>query len=298
MRPYATDSIWKRQFDRSLPRTPAGTANMTDAAGNKEIVHLFDASKAVTMKQVDHYGVGTWGNRCATKGPLQGQITVPQADWDNPHSSLYLDDKNNQVDILLPDGDTLVPYQAGTICGDGSFTARERPSHSISGDGRHGGRGASQLSHGGLLRPIDFESATIDHALDIIANPDYMSGTTNGYRWPAYSADGGYNNPSSANYYAGSVPSMKMGSLCTIPENTDFANLPVPVTDPFVLKLAEALIWYGAYMTESSAWDCWYIGTGSDASSQFSAVWTTTNGGTRDQWLQLVKLFEVVEQTY
>lgn len=284
-RPFATTSIWKREYDKSLPQTPAGTSGLTDTAAQLEMIHMIDGSGGGAVT-VNHYDRGDWGNRCATKGALLRTVKAASG-W---HLLNHLDreNKNNQCDFLEADGVTIYPTQASTACNSTTLTAGDLYSrrHSINGDGLTGGHGAARIGHGGVLRGTDLTDTDILHVLDILANPDYLSRSNGGYRWPALAADANYANSSSAGYYAGSVPSMRMGSLVTIPQDYDLSAL-----DAFHQKLGRCLKTFGAYILDITAWDAWALAVDSNYSSNYTALFNKT------QFLTLVKQFRVVEQT-
>ena len=115
--------------------------------------------------------------------------------------------------------------------------------------GCHGGSGLSGL--GGTLTLADLtQPGPITHALKV-ALDGYInySSANGGFRWPAVNADGGYNDPSSGNYYGGSNPNVLEGSLLALPTSIS----PSSFSNPTVAKLAEAMQDYGAYIVDTSA---------------------------------------------
>lgn len=290
-RPYATTSIWKRKLDPAAPRVAAGTAGHTNTAAPMEPVHMFDLRGASTVSVAWYAKNNTaFNDKCgAGKGALVKNLPFP-VNWNTRHS-LGSDGKNNQIDVLQLDGITVDTYQAAMACTSTQLVARDaNADHRIDGPGRLGGQGASRMSHGGLLRTPDAVSgAVIPHALSILANNDYLSNSNGGYRWPAYAADNNYDNPSSGNYYGGSVPAFRMGSLVTLPAALDLAS--VGITGELMVRIANALKTYGGYIVDVTAWDAWYIGIDSEDYAAFSTGWV------KEQFLEMVRHFEVVDTT-
>ena len=133
--------------------------------------------------------------------------------------------------------------------------------------GCHGGSGLSGL--GGTLTLSDLtQSGPITHALKV-ALDGYVnySNANGGFRWPAVTADNGYNVPSNANYYGGANPNVVEGSLLALPKSIS----PTSFTNPTVAKLAEAMQDYGAYIVDNT-------GT---ATYDFSTVITNYNSSSR-----------------
>lgn len=136
-------------------------------------------------------------------------------------------------------------------------------SNSIYGPLRAGSHGGSSLSTlGGSLRKweIDTVGAPIRHALKInVPGGLYLSNQNQGYRWPAYRADSGYQNE-----YGGSNPEIRMGSLLAIPKSTP---KPSGLSD-LASRVFDALQTYGTYIVDDS-----YYVPGSWEVFAFAAEW-------------------------
>jgi hypothetical protein len=122
----------------------------------------------------------------------------------------------------------------------------------INGEGVTGCHGGSNLSGlGGTLTLADLsQSGPITHALKVALDGVLnYSDANGGYRWPATTADGGYNDPSSGNYYGGTNPNVQEGSLLALPPSIS----PSSFSNPFVQKIATAMQDYGAYIVDTTA---------------------------------------------
>src|SRR2546430_15746037 len=76
-----------------------------------------------------------------------------------------------------------------------------------------------------------------------------------GSRWPATTADSGYKD-----FYTGSIPEVRMGSLLALPKATDVDNMGLE-TEPAKI-LARAFQDYGAYIADTAGWSGDGIDTG------------------------------------
>ena len=147
----------------------------------------------------------------------------------------------------------------------------------LDGDGRAGSHGGSHLSSlGGSIRPDELRgSAPIRHALKInMYARKYLSpaGSPNGYRWPAYNADGYFREidpVTGRSYYDGPIPALRMGSLLALRPDVDLSF----VTHPFVAKLAWTLENYGAYVVDDAGWDVYDLSM--DVAAWRAGEWPT-----------------------
>jgi hypothetical protein len=159
--------------------------------------------------------------------------------------------------------------------------------------GCHGGSGLSGL--GGTLTLADLTQAgPITHALKIALDGSVnYSDANGGFRWPADTADPGYNDSGSASFYGGSNPLVQEGSLLALPPSIS----PSAFSNPTVARLAQAMQDYGVYIVDNA-------GADSDNSMLITNynAWSTLNTdlcatsctapGTQVTWSQLNTLIE------
>lgn len=167
---------------------------------------------------------------------------------------------NNCSTFIMKDKTKIIQGQPLTLSkgGNPSWTWTIGGIIDLKSDGYFGCHGGSRLSGiGGSLREGELTSAEpIRHALKInVFCKRFCSQTTNGFRWPAVVADSGYTNPSAENYYGGSNPAVKMGSLLAIKPGTDLSF----ITSTKLKKIAKAFTDYGAYVVDNTAWDVYGI---------------------------------------
>ena len=130
----------------------------------------------------------------------------------------------------------------------------------------HGGSGTA----GGEVTLAELQSNTVNHALAInVWGQKYLSHSGSGYVSPATHADGGYNDPSSGNYYNGPISNLVMGSRLGIPSSVTASSL--GITSATGIALFNAVKTYGAYVVDNTAWDCLAINATPDAVSAISS---------------------------
>ncbi len=245
--PFSKDSIWNMPIHNSAQYQPAGLGPALDWKNG-----------AFT---IDPEIIGTNPNDPVK--PLNGQssdgVRVPaDASWDGA--------LNGCTTFLGADNKTLYSGQPLVLSkgGDPSWEYDVRNANGgvledIKGAGTTGCHGASHLSGlGGSIRKGEIPSdQDIRHALKInLYCFKYCSPTTAGYRWPAISADG-YALTPGASYggrevsYHGQNPEVKMGSLLALNPSFDINSL----TSPSAKKVAKALMNYGGYVVDDTAWD-------------------------------------------
>jgi hypothetical protein len=120
------------------------------------------------------------------------------------------------------------------------------------GLGNSGAQGGSMLSSiGGTIRLGELvPGGTIRHTMKLnLDSLNYYSGY-GGYRWPATTADGGYQS-----FYKGTVPAMRMGSLVALKSSFNLTSLETASAR----ILAWAFTDYGAYVTETAGWSVYGI---------------------------------------
>ena len=129
--------------------------------------------------------------------------------------------------------------------------------------GAHGGGGNSGI--GGCVRAWEWDAMGLatypQHALSMnLHGLRFLSNALSGYRWPAFKADTGYNDPAHQNYYGrtgvsdgegGTYDGMRMGTLLCLPSGYDRTW----ITDPKAFALSRSLEYYGAYVCDVTTSD-------------------------------------------
>ncbi|MGQ0838173.1 hypothetical protein [Actinokineospora sp.] len=156
---------------------------------------------------------------------------------------------NHCATLLMdtPDKKTVLQGQPMTLTkgGDPSWNYSWKPL-SLTGQGIEGCHGGSGLSGiGGTIRGGELVGPQpIRHALKLGMNCGLScSKANNGFRWPAYKADKGWQDR-----YHGTNPHVNMGSLMALPPDYDLSW----ITRPDVRKIAETLKTYGAYIVDAT----------------------------------------------
>ena len=251
LQPFASTSIWNTPIGTDTNYVPA---NIQPASLSVDVDHFYVLND--TDPTQDVFRIGSWRNRSSGQQDLG--IDLPLPDGLILPDSNTLETPNNSSAFLLPDGETLVQFNAATRDRfGGKAYGVPFPDASLGGDGIEGGHGGSGLSSiGGTLRLGELtEVEPIQHALKInLWARQYLSYTSGnegglGYRWPAVKADS-YASPTT---YGGTVPELMMGSLLAIPPGVTLDSLNLQ-TNPG-RKLFRALQDYGAYIADDTAGD-------------------------------------------
>jgi hypothetical protein len=271
-RPFRSDSIWNmpigdaaRYVAANLP--PAGAVDFDP------VILLKTRAGDPVRKLVEP---GSWTDRCSGRRSTGLKVRVPDGflvadaqfedgSWSTP---------NNIAAFLEPDGRTLLNTNALARCEQGGSVFGYATGDSaqdltdLYGDGRRGSRGGSGLSGmGGALRAGELDgSEPIRHALDLLVWSRYLwwgGDRQSCFRWPALHCDG----YADAEQYAGDNPALRMGSLLAIPPGQTLES--VGVRSPVGRRLFRALQDYGAYVTDDSAWDAYYLGIDRKALGSF-----------------------------
>jgi len=227
------------------PTAPKTTINYSSAGWKK------DANGA----QVD---------RCpSTTDPNPSQSHLPVTDVPIPSDFLVPSDNGNDGAVFLMDnGHTLIQTQPFARCtaGQPGTSLLAFPNEELFGDGRTGAHGGSKLSSlGGSIRMGELRPGQqgMHHALKVALFKQMAyyncSLTSECYRWPASTADGG----AVSNYGSIIDPrnttrtqnrAMKMGALLALPPSVDINTL--GLSEPGK-QLAWTLQNYGAYIVDS-----------------------------------------------
>ena len=252
LQPFASNSIWNTPIGANAQYVPANIQPTSYVTA--DIDHFYALSATDTNQDV--FRIGSWRDRSSGTRelgfdlPLPDHLLLPDA---NP-----IETPNNSSAFLLPDGNTLVQFNATTRPQVGSdLYGVPFADARLDGDGIEGGHGGSGLSSiGGTLRIGELTGdAPIQHVLKInLWTRNFLAYSQGdqgglGYRWPAVKADS-YAN---ATTYGGTVPELVMGSLLAIPPSLTAASLGLN-TEPG-RKLFNALQDYGAYVADDTAFD-------------------------------------------
>lgn len=118
------------------------------------------------------------------------------------------------------------------------------------GQGHYGSHGGSHMSALLTIRQHHWDLAQDDAIQQAIGINLYaardLNISTNGYRWPANSADAYYRTG-----YKGTNTAMKMGTLLTLPANYNWQG----IAHPQARKIVRALWAFGFYVVDDSAWE-------------------------------------------
>ena len=216
-----------------------------------------------------------WGGKCGRdhcclEGNRSGVIPFPKERLVAPAGSRLQGD-NNAAGVLLPDNETLVQFQPLYRCTAGSpltsltgtlHTSWANVSILSAENASFGAHGGSHLSSiGGTIRLGELlpGAPPIRHALKLMlfAAHYYWPGnaTIPCFRWPALNCDGGRRgsrNPKDPNFYNGTDPALRPGSLLAVPPAAAKEILPSLAT-AVGDKLLAALTDYGGYLDDNTA---------------------------------------------
>lgn len=276
----------------SLTTAYLGVENVV--AGDPAPTPLWTANKPATHNGcAAHFAVrrgalAIFQHQVASRGPanLTGPI-LSNSGWRYPNTELHTDNSLIGAQGWLPMHSG--PHDLGTATHADSKAEARDPSRL----GAHGGGRGSSI--GGLIRVHDLEGPDEDSIRHAICgtvpiqwfrlNSAFGNGTSknnpwadparrdrgDGHRWPAATADSGYDDTNSTNYYSGgglnsspwnvtvkhasgNLPSLDMqnGALLTLPANFNIAALTCPVAR----RIAYAMRDYGMYcMDVTGRWN-------------------------------------------
>lgn len=262
--PFAQNSIWNIPIGSAATYVPAGIGAPGAWAFTVDEDILVLTPEAPRQDVLKHDAGWSDQLRCESiiepKEVLISNVPIPTTFTTDPgYNGLR---PNHSAALLRADGRTLVQTQPFHVCGTGGTAVSQfRPPDDdlYTGDGIRGAHGGSGMSSiGGTLRLGELvPSGVIRHALKInLYAKKYLAfnlDETPGYRWPAIRADG-YAN---ADTYGGLVPALEMGALLALHPDFDLEQLQ---TGPGRI-LAQALINYGGYVVDDTAWDVFAVAT-------------------------------------
>lgn len=255
--PFSKNSIWNTPIGSGAQVVHAGIKPATEAGATIDeniLIGRKDAPLRDMLSQPSNAFMN-YSYRCGGSGVM---ARVPWPDGFMTHRNGGT--PNHSGAILMPDGHTLHQSQPITRCSTTSaITSRYRyPDGDLFGDGikgAHGGGGNSSM--GGTLRLGEcVPGGRIPHALQINLFARINLSTSNGgFRWPAWKADSGYNQAGGFNYYGGSNPQVRMGSLLCLKPDFNVAGLRTGAGK----IIAQCMKEYGAYVVDNSAWNVWSL---------------------------------------
>jgi hypothetical protein len=202
-------------------------------------------------------------NRCEVDGDLLFSVPVPEDFLVSPETWDGLT-PNSGLAVLMPDGRTILQTQPFARCATEYGTSRYRfADEDLYGPGTYGAHGGSGLSAiGGALRVGELApgAGPIRHVLKVNLYADrnlYYDAITEGYRWPARTADG----YAARAYGTKGDPAkeLRMGALLVLPPSVDTESMGLE-TEPGRM-LALAFQDYGAYVVDDTAWDVYALVT-------------------------------------
>lgn len=262
--PFAPTSIWNMPIGSGAVYVPAGIGAPEAWAVTVDEDILILAPDAPLQDVLKHNAGWSERLRCESilepKEVLIADVPIPNDFSTDPgYNGLR---PNHSAALLRSDGQTIVQTQPFHVCGSGGAAVSQfRPPDEdiFSGDGilgAHGGSGMSSI--GGTLRLGELvPNGVIRHALKLnLYAKKYLafnSDDSPGYRWPAIRADGYANSDT----YGGPVPALEMGALLALLPDFDLEQLQ---TSPARI-LAQALIDYGGYVVDDTAWDVFAVAT-------------------------------------
>lgn len=291
--PFSASSIWNMPIGSKAVYSPANMILTQLSVDQDWFFRLKSGDPLRTVMKP-----GAWGSgRCNSITPLVPELKLPIPDDLIVPDSTSTATPNNAAAFLMPDGKTLVQVEplARCIKGGNIHGWRYSPDVDIYGLGHGGAHFGSALSSiGGTIRKGELlKQDPIRHAIKLDLNEaKYLyysaSSATPGYRWPATKTD---SNASTA--YKSTNPKLVMGTLLAVPPGVTEASLAL-VTLP-AKKFLKVLQDYGAYIVDSSGWDCTYICMEEGAGKEFADFYGYTVNSTSGTFFQdMAKIFKVL----
>lgn len=255
--PFDKYSIWNVPIHNNATYVAAGItqANSNSFNVDEDVVILSSTSAVINVET--NYADWSGGDRCPSQGPVLFTAPIPSGYiYDN--TVWQGSTPNAGAAILLSDGNRIKQTQPFAKCGTTLATSHYTWDENVcqlKGEciaGAHGGSGMSTI--GGTIRYGEFTAGAINHVIKMnLWGKYFLSNTNNGLRWPALSADGGYNDPNSFNYYGGTVTQLRMGSLLALHKNADINSMGFETAPGKIL--AKTFQNYGAYVVDNTGWN-------------------------------------------
>lgn len=281
--PFEKTSIWNLPLHHDAVYVPAGVQDAVNFEVDEDII-IMTPNEPMMNVQTNYTGWDAAGSaRCAAQGPTLFSAPIPQS-FIFSNNVWHGGTPNSGVAVLLPNG-KIIQSQPFAKCSETVATSLYKWDENdcvLTGECITGAHGGSHLSAiGGALRVGELTSGMIRHVLKInlLGKENFYNGD-GGFRWPATKADGGYNDPSKANYYGGTNPEMRIGALLALHKDVvleSVSNNSLGLETEAALIIARALRDYGAYTVDNTAWDTYglitEIGPEGRVSDEFKSLY-------------------------
>lgn len=277
--PFSKGSIWNMPIGSNAVYVaanikPATRAGMTI---DEDYIIMTPNEPLLDIYQ-SNVGWGS-GDRCVKTGDLMCSLPIPKSfvvnrnTWDG-------NTPNAGIAVLMPDGQTIKQNQPFAYDPKYGYatTGYLFPDENLYGTGMYGAHGGSGLSAiGGALRYDELTptSGPIRHALKVNLygkESIYYDSETQGYRWPAKTADGDADGSYSRDI---TLKACRMGALLALHKDLKIESLQLE-TEPARI-LAKAFQDYGAYLVDNTGWSVYAIitewGPGGRFKDKFKENW-------------------------
>ena len=263
--PFAKTSIWNMPIHSNAVYVPG---NIQDAAHFEvdEDVIIMTPNEPLMDVKTNYTGWSAGGDaRCSEQGPTLFTAPIPQ-NFIFSNAIWHGNTPNSGASILLTNG-KIKQTQPFAKCSNTLATSQyvwNENECELTGECIVGAHGGSHLSAiGGALRVGELTSGQIKHVLklNLWGLENFYPGNT-GHRWPAITADGGFDDPNSGNGYGGTNPELRIGALLAVHKDAvleSVANNSLGLKTEAALILARALQNYGGYTVDNTGWDDYAI---------------------------------------
>ncbi len=281
--PFAKTSIWNMPIHQNSVYVSAGVQDAVNFEVDEDVIIMTPTEPLMTV-ETNLTGWSAGGNaRCADQGPTLFSAPIPQS-FIFSNDIWHGNTPNSGASILLSNG-KIKQTQPFAKCSTTLATSQyvwDENNCELTGECITGAHGGSHLSAiGGALRVGELTAGEIKHVLklNLYGKENFYNGN-GGYRWPATTADGGYNDAASGNYYGGTNPEMRIGALLAIHKDAileSVANNSLGIETEAALIIARALQNYGGYTVDNTAWDTYgfitEIGPAGRVSDEFKTLY-------------------------
>jgi lysophospholipase L1-like esterase len=281
--PFAKTSIWNTPIHNNAVYAPADVQDAVNFEVDEDVVIMTPDAPLMAVK-TNNTGWGAGGAaRCSDQGPVLFSAPIPQS-FIFSNEIWAGNTPNSGAAILLQNGKIkqTQPFAKCSPTLSTSLYVWDENGCDLKGECIVGAHGGSHLSAvGGTLRVGELSAGIIKHVLKInlFGKENFYKGN-GGFRWPASTADGGYDDVNSGNYYGGSNPEMRIGALLAIPKTAvleSVSNNSLGLETEAALIIARALQNYGAYTVDNTAWDTYglitEIGPDGRVSNEFKSLY-------------------------
>lgn len=270
LQPFASDSPWNMPIGSGATPTAANLGTPIQWETEWEIIGMDPAAPSRSTFNRNSYDAACSGGTSFGSFPVPDGLTTPLTGGgyqpNNAGAFIKADGTTIQEGLWVARCTSTGPLYWGLVS--------HSPTHSIYGSGvgiyaGHGGSGLSAV--GGSLRAWEVPAGVaIRHALKLTLpastlSNDQVGACDGGYRWPAITADTGWQSS-----YTGSVPSLCMGSLLMLP-GASACDTGAELTR----RICAALRDYGAYVVDihptASGWRPFTINAEVNSAPPFNA---------------------------